>query len=122
MRAHETRDAGSDLPAKARAVEDAVVAHGRTFEVGFAARRNPDAQLQRRAALTRAGDIVHLALDRHERGTANGAEVDNATPRGHQPARQKMLDEHAVDGLQVEFRREIHHGEVLVIEFAMLGG
>jgi len=122
MRAQEHRDALSDFPAKTRAVEDAVVAHGRTFEVGFAVPRNAGTQLQRRAALTRPGDVVLLALDRHECWTANGAEVDSPSARGHQAARQKMPDEHPVDGLEVEFGREIHDGQVLVIELAMLGG
>ncbi len=39
---------------------------------------------------------------------------------GHVPFRQRVTDEHGVDGLQIELSAQIHDGEILVIELAML--
>ncbi len=38
----------------------------------------------------------------------------------HLALRQSVLHEHEIDGLQIEFSREIHHGQILVIEFDVL--
>ena len=39
---------------------------------------------------------------------------------GHLALRQRVLDEHRVDGLQIILGGEIHHRQILVIELAML--
>ena len=122
VRAHELGHARSDLGAEARAVENAVVADLGTLEVHLVLGRNAGAQIERGAALAGAGDVVLLAFDRHQRRPADGAEIDGPAARGHEPARHQVLHEHGVDGLQVELGREIHHGQVFVVEFAVLVG
>ena len=39
---------------------------------------------------------------------------------GHLTLRQRMAHEHGLDGLQIEFRRKIHHREIFVVEFLVL--
>ena len=80
------------------------------------------AELVRRLGLADAGDVVVLALDREERGVADGGRVDPFAPVHHRAPRQGVLDEHGLDGLQVELRRQVHHGEILVVEVAVLLG
>ena len=36
------------------------------------------------------------------------------------PLRQRVADENGIDGLQIELGGEVHHGEILVVEFAVL--
>ncbi len=37
------------------------------------------------------------------------------------PIGSAWRNEHRVHGLEIELRRQIHHGEILVVEIAMLG-
>jgi hypothetical protein len=37
----------------------------------------------------------------------------------HLALRQCMLDKNRINGLQVEFRRDVHDGEIFVVEFPM---
>ena len=39
---------------------------------------------------------------------------------GHLALRQRVAHEHRVDGLQVKLGGEVHHGEILVVELAVL--
>ena len=70
--------------------------------------------------LAETGNIVVLALDREQGSTANLRRIDLASAMHHLAFRQRLLHEHSIDGLQVEFCREVHHGEIFVIKFAML--
>ena len=40
----------------------------------------------------------------------------------HLALRQGVLHEHGLDGLEVELGREVHHGEIFVVEVAVLLG
>ena len=83
---------------------------------------NVGGQVQRRATLAKACDVVVFAFDRHQRDATDLLQVNQFAPMRHGTFGQAMLDEHVLDGLQIEFSRQIHHREVFVIEFAMLFG
>ena len=70
--------------------------------------------------LADAGDVVELALDRHQRGF-HERRVDLAAAAHPVAARKQMLLENDLDGLQVELGGEVHHREVFVVEGAMAG-
>ena len=76
--------------------------------------------MQRGLALAKPGYIVLLALDGHQRGVADRGEVDQPAAMEHLALRQLVLDEHLIDGLQVIFGGEVHHGEIFVVEFLVL--
>ncbi len=46
--------------------------------------------------------------------------IDRLAAMGHLALRQRVLDEHGLDRLQVILRREVHHREIFVIELAVL--
>ena len=69
-----------------------------------------------------ARDIVLFTLDGHQRHALNRARVHAPAPVHQLALRQRMLDEHGLDGLQIERRVQIHDGQIFVIEFAMLLG
>ena len=41
---------------------------------------------------------------------------------GHIALGQRVLDEHGLDRLQIEFGRQIHHRQIFVVEIAVLVG
>src|SRR6185437_2900110 len=57
------------------------------------------------------------ALDGEDRSAADRAGIDFHPARYERTARQRMAMEDAVDRLEIEIRREIHHRRVFVIEF-----
>ena len=83
-------------------------------------RRNVDAELVRGLGLADAGNVVVLALDGEQRDAADLRRIDRPAAMGHLAVRQGMADEHGIDRLQIEFGGQVHHGEILVIELAML--
>ena len=46
--------------------------------------------------------------------------IDRLAAMGHLALRQRVLDEHDIDGLQIILGGQIHHREIFVIEFAVL--
>ena len=46
--------------------------------------------------------------------------IDRLAAMGHLALRQSMADEHRLDRLQIELGREVHDGEIFVVELAML--
>ena len=46
--------------------------------------------------------------------------VDAAAAMGHLALRQRVADEHGIDGLQIELGGQIHDREIFVVEFAVL--
>ena len=47
-------------------------------------------------------------------------EVDQPAAMEHLALRQLVLDENLIDGLQIVFRREVHHCQILVVELLVL--
>src|SRR6185503_8603614 len=66
VRANEVTHARHDLLAPLAAVEDAVVTDPRLLPVHMACTRNVGGQRMGRLGLADAGDVVELALDRHQ--------------------------------------------------------
>src|SRR5262249_46239147 len=120
VRQREVGNTRRNLGAETRTVEDAVMADGRLHVVYLVLLRNVDAQRMRGLSLPDAGYIVVLALDRHQCNAPDRRWIHPTATMCHLAFRQCMADEHRLHGLQVEFRREIHHREIFIVEFAML--
>ena len=82
--------------------------------------RNVAAQAVRRFGLADAGNIVVLALDREQRHALDRGRIDRPAAMGHLALRQRVAHENGLDRLQIEFGREIHHGQIFVVEFLVL--
>ena len=76
----------------------------------------------RRFGLAEAADIVASRLDGHERGLLDGRAIDLLAPVHHLPSGKAMILEHRLDRLQIELRRQVHDGEIFLVEFLMLAG
>ena len=63
-------------------------------------------------------DIVALALHRHQRGAFDRRRHDQIAAYAEAALRQVVVVEHALDGLQIEIRRQIHHRAVLIVKGA----
>ena len=74
----------------------------------------------RRLGLAETGDVVVLAFHRHQRHALDLRGIDRLAAMGHLALRQRVLDEHGIDGLQIILGGQVHHREILVIEFAVL--
>src|SRR5690242_14601038 len=81
--ADEGGDLGQDLAAPFLAVEDAEMADLLLQQVAALRRRQAGAQAVRGKGLADAGDVVELALDRHQRRLADRARINRAAARGH---------------------------------------
>ena len=75
-----------------------------------------------RLGLADTGDVVLLALDRHQRDAPDLREVDGLVAMHQLALGQAVLHEDLVDRLKIELRREVHDGKIFVIEFAVLLG
>ena len=79
-------------------------------------RRETGAETVRSGRLTDRADIIALALDRHQRGACDGSGLDRHAADPQPALRQVVLVEHAPDRVEVEIRRQIHDGAVLVVK------
>src|SRR3546814_1179658 len=79
-------------------------------------------EVEGRAGLADAGDVVELALDAKDGGAGNGVRAHRVPAMDHLALRQGVVLEHRLDGLQVELGRQVHYREVLVVEGAALAG
>ncbi len=84
--------------------------------------RDVDAKGMRRLGLTDAGNIVLFALDREQRAIADRRRIDRLSAMGHLAFRKRVAHEHGIDRLQIKFRGQIHHREIVIVELAMLLG
>src|SRR5262249_37266010 len=107
---------GIDLAGPAAAAEHAVVADTSLHVVFLAVGPEARAEVVRRHGLADRADIVALALDREQGGAADRLGVDPAVLPVELPLGQQMLLEHALHGLEIELRRHVEHGEILVVE------
>src|SRR5256885_13666511 len=82
-----------DSGAEARAVEHPVMAHTGLQPMRLALGRDVDAQRMRGLGLPDAGNVVVLALDRHQADAADRSGIDRHPAMGHAPLRQCMADE-----------------------------
>ena len=80
------------------------------------------AERMRRLGLAPASDVVLLAFNGQKGRTGNLAAIDQTAIVHHGAVRQRVLDEHRFDGLQIEFGRQVHDGEIFVIEVAVFFG
>src|SRR6516164_4940680 len=74
------------------------------------------AELMRRHRLTDGADIVALALHREKHSLADSIRVDALAAPLQPTERERMVLKDKLDRLEVEFRREIEHGEIFVVE------
>ena len=72
--------------------------------------------------LADAGNIVALAFDGHQRGLGDLRGIDRFAAMAEGAARQIVIDEYLLHRLQIEFRRQVHHRHVFIVEFAVLLG
>src|SRR3978361_2214999 len=77
---HERGDLRHDLSPEARAVEHAVVTGPDLEVVGFLLSREGWGEVQSRARLADSGDVVLLALDRHQSTGPDGREIHRLAP------------------------------------------
>ena len=81
-------------------------------------RRDAGAEIWAATGLARPADIVALALDGHQRGALDRRRLDQAAAHPKPAERQVVALEHALDRLQIEIRRQVHHRAVFVVEGA----
>ena len=79
-----------------------------TLEVCLPVRRDTAAECVCGAALANAGDVVLLAFDRHQRWAFDLRQIDQPATVPHDSARQLVIDEHLVDGLNEELAGQVH--------------
>ena len=61
-------------------------------------------------------DVVLFALNRHHGHALNRGQIDGLARHDKHVARDFAVFENALDGRQVEFRRHIHHGKILIVK------
>src|SRR5258706_9978935 len=110
--AHLRIDAG--LPALA--AENAVVADAGLDVVALEVRPHAGAQVLRRERLADRADIVALAFDGEQSHAADRARLDLAAAHRELAFGEGIVLENRLDRLEVELRRQIHGGEILVVE------
>ena len=114
--ADERLDPRGDLVAEAGAVEQAVMADAGLLVMLVLVVVQVRGERMGGAGLPQAGDVVPLAFHRQDGRARDRRRVDVPVPRHQHPARQQVLLEHGVDGLQVELGRQVHDRAVFVIE------
>jgi hypothetical protein len=73
----------------------------------------------RRLSLSKTGNIVLLPLDREECNAPDVVGSNQATAMEHRAFRKRMFDKNRINRLQIEFRRDVHDGEIFVVELPM---
>ena len=114
----ERPEHGVDLTFPARSCEDAVVPYALLQVVTLPLRRDRRAQSVRCLGLTGRAHVVLRAFDREQRGRSDVGRVDALAAPGELAPRQVVVHEDALQRLQVELRRDVHHRAVLVVEVA----
>ena len=66
-----------------------------------------------------AGNVVEFAFDGKQRGGLDCRRIDLLAHDDHLSLRQMMLLKYGFNGIEIVFRRKVHHGVVFVIKFAM---
>ena len=122
MLPNKLSDSRSDLRPEARPVEDAIMAHTLLKVIEFLVGGQVGRQVEGRERLADARNVVPLALDRHDGAAADRHQVDGLVPVHHLALGQFMPHEHLVDGLEIEFGRQVHDGEIFVVEIPVLLG
>ena len=98
------------------------MADRRLHVVGVPVGWDVDAEVVRGLGLAKAGNVVVLAFDREQGDIADRRRIDAYAAMRHLALGQGVADEHGIDGLQVEFRRQVHHRQIFVVEIAVLLG
>src|SRR5262245_31407520 len=119
-RQHKVGDAWGNLGAETRTVEHPIMPNGRLHVVNLVFGRNIDAQRVRRLGLADARDIVVLPFHRHQSNAPDSTWFDGTAAMGHFTLRQRVADKYRVYRLQIELGCQVHHSQILVVEFAML--
>ncbi len=97
------------------------MADARLLPVDMAGAGDVGRQLVRGPGLADAGNVVEFAFDGHQRGL-DSRRIDLAPAAHPESARQLVLLENDLDGLEVELRGEVHDREILVVEGAVAVG
>src|SRR5262249_44641579 len=74
------------------------------------------AQFMRGRRLPDGADVVAFAFDREQHGALDGARLDAPALPFELARWQRTFLKNETNGLQIKFRRQIEHGEVLVVE------
>jgi hypothetical protein len=122
MGANEITHPWKDLLAPATSIENAVMPDPFLKVIRLLLRRNVSAQPVGRTRLSRCRDVVQFTLDREQSRMPDGGGIDPLALPCHSSARQRMLLENPRDRLQEKLGRQVHDGEILVIEFTVLFG
>src|SRR4029077_1803498 len=105
-----------DLVGPAVAAEHAVVPdpglHMMLFEIGAQA----GAEVVRGGGLADSADVVALAFDRKQHCTLDRPRFDRFALPLELAERQRTFLKDEANSLQVEFRRQVQHGEILIVE------
>ena len=96
--------------------EHAVMADAGLHVVHLAIGAHAGAEVLRGQRLADRADVVLLALDRHQAHSLDRGGVHRPAAMHQLALRQQMLLEHVAHGLDVEFRRQVHHREIFVVE------
>src|SRR5712671_5489530 len=76
------------------------------------------AKILRGERLPYRADVVALAFDREERHAADGGGLDAPAAHPQLAGRERAVLEHRLHRLEVELRRQVHRGEVFLVEAA----
>src|SRR5436190_24183036 len=109
LRPDERLDPGIGLGLPSATVEYPIMADLELKVVGLFCRNDASAELMRGDGLAGRADIIPFALDRHQRGVLDGRRLDQLPPHAEAAPRQVLVMKYALDGMQIEIRRQIHY-------------
>lgn len=116
MQADEVSHLGRDHLTPAATIENTVMANLGGHEIGFPGRVQIGGKGERGFGLADAGNIIALAFHAQNRGFLDGRRVNRLVPVHHFTLGQRMGLKHGFNGLEIEFRRHVHHRTVFLIE------
>src|SRR3546814_1841779 len=92
------------------------MAHAASHQIFLLALRQVDRVLERRLGLAKARNIIPLTLHGKQGDIGYRCEIDMAAAVPHLALRQQVPLENRVDRLEIELRRHIAHGAILLVK------
>src|SRR5262249_41086804 len=105
-----------DLVSPAVTAEYAVMPDPRLHMVPLEIGAQSGTQVVRGHRLSDGTDVVALAFDGEQHGALDGARLDAFALPFELAGRQRTFLKNDANGFQIEFRRQVEHGEVLVVK------
>ena len=109
LRPDERPDLGIGLGLPPAAMEYSIMADLELKVVGLFCRNDASAEQMRGDGLAGRANIVPFTLDGHQGGALDGRRLDQLSPHPEAAPRQVVVMKYALDGVQIEIRRQIHH-------------